>query len=167
VHRAIKWLGEHRSAKGYRYGIEEMERLGEHCSATERRADEATREVVDTLKCIYLKDHLGETYDAVIASVVAFGLFVRLPGIQADGLVHVTALPRDYYHRDPGGTALRGERAGNEYRLTETMKVRLVAVNVEERKIDLVPAETEQTPAKGAQPEGGRKARNRNRSRGR
>ncbi len=169
VHRAIKWLGEHRSAKGYRYGLEEMERLGEHCSATERRADEATREVVDTLKCIYLKSHIGETFDAVIASVVAFGLFVRLPGIQADGLVHVTALPRDYYHRDPGGTTLRGERAGNSYRLTEMIKVRLVAVNVEERKIDLVPAETEQgqAPAQHARPAGGRKARNRDRGRNR
>ncbi|HVY63192.1 MAG TPA: RNB domain-containing ribonuclease, partial [Gammaproteobacteria bacterium] len=167
VHRAIKWLGEHRSAKGYRYGIEEMERLGEHCSATERRADEATREVADRLKCIYLKDHIGETYDAVIASVVAFGLFMRLPDIQADGLVHVTALPRDYYHRDPGGTTLRGERTGSTFRLTETMKVRLVAVNVEERKIDLVPVESEQSPAETARPAGGRKPRNRNRRRGR
>jgi ribonuclease R len=165
VHRAIKWLGEHRSPKGYRYGLEEMERLGEHCSATERRADEATREVVDTLKCIYLKDHIGETFDAVIASVVAFGLFVRLPGIQADGLVHVTALPRDYYQRDPGGTTLRGEHTGSEYRLTETLKVRLVAVNVEECKIDLVPAETEQPQTQNARPKGGRKGRNRNRGR--
>jgi ribonuclease R len=146
-----------------------MERLGEHCSATERRADEATREVADTLKCIYLKDHIGETFDAVIASVVAFGLFVRLPGIQADGLVHVTALPRDYYHRDPGGTALRGERAGNTYRLTETMKVRLVAVDVTERKIDLVPVDPEQGHAHAheARPPGGRKARNAGRRRGR
>ncbi len=167
VHRAIKWLGEHRSAKGYRYGLEEMEQLGEHCSNTERRADMATREVVDTLKCIYLKDHIGETFDAVIASVVAFGLFVRLPGIQADGLVHVTSLPRDYYQRDPGGTTLRGEHTGSSYRLTETMKVRLVAVNVEECKIDLVPAETAQAqaPTQNARPQGGRKPRNRNRGR--
>ena len=129
----------------------------------------ATREVVDTLKCIYLKDHIGETFDAVIASVVAFGLFVRLPGIHADGLVHVTALPRDYYHRDPGGTTLRGERTGSSYRLTEPLKVRLVAVNVEECKIDLVPVESEQAPApaKNARPASGRKTRNRNRNRGR
>ncbi len=169
VHRAIKWVTEHRSAKGYRYSLEEMERLGEHCSMTERRADEATREVVDTLKCIYLKDHIGETFDAVIASVVAFGLFVRLPGIQADGLVHVTSLPRDYYHRDPGGTTLRGDRTGSSYRLTETMKVRLVAVNVEECKIDLVPVDAEQgptqAPARGPRPSGERKGRNRNRGR--
>jgi ribonuclease R len=148
VHRAIKWLGEHRSAKGYRYGLEEMERLGDHCSSTERRADEATREVVDKLKCIYLKDHIGDTFDAVISGVMPFGLFVRLADIQADGLVHVTALPRDYYHRDPGGTTLRGERTGSSYRLTEAMKVRLTAVNVDERKIDLVPVDTEQGAAR-------------------
>jgi ribonuclease R len=71
-------------------------------------------------------------------------LFVRLPEVQADGLVHVTALPRDYYHKDPTGTVLKGERTGREYRLTETVKVRLVAVNVEERKIDFVPVDSDQ-----------------------
>jgi ribonuclease R len=95
VHRAIKWLNEKRSAKGFRYGLEEMQHLGEHCSRTERRADEATREVAERLKCVYLKERVGETFDVVISSVVPFGLFVRLPEIQADGLVHVTALPRD------------------------------------------------------------------------
>jgi ribonuclease R len=144
VHRAIKWLNEKRSAKGFRYALEEMEHLGEHCSRTERRADEATREVAERLKCIYLKARVGETFDVVISSVVPFGLFVRLPEVQADGLVHVTALPRDYYHKDPTGTALKGERTGREYRLTETLKVRLVAVNVEERKVDFIPAESDE-----------------------
>jgi ribonuclease R len=143
VHRALKWLHGKRSAKGFRYGMEEMEQLGMHCSNTERRADEATREVAERLKCIYLKDRVGETFDVVISSVVPFGLFVRLPDIQADGLVHVTALPRDYYHRDAAGTALTGEHSGNVYRLMESIKVKLVAVNVEERKIDFVPVERE------------------------
>jgi ribonuclease R len=146
VHRAIKHLNEKRSAKGYRYGLEEMDQLGEHCSRTERRADEATREVAERLKCIYLKERVGETFDVVISSVVPFGLFVRLPEIQADGLVHVTALPRDYYHKDATGTALKGERSGREYRLTETLQVRLVAVNVEERKVDFVPVENVEPP---------------------
>jgi ribonuclease R len=75
-------------------------------------------------------------------------LFVRLPALAADGLVHVTALPRDYYHRDAAGTTLTGERSGHVYRLMDTLKVRLVAVNVEERKVDFVPAELE-----GAAPE--------------
>jgi ribonuclease R len=144
VHRAIKWLNEKRSAKGYRYALPEMEQLGEHCSRTERRADEATREVAERLKCVYLKERVGETFDVVISSVVPFGLFVRVPEIQADGLVHVTALPRDYYHKDPTGTVLKGEHSGREYRLTETLQVRLAGVNVEERKIDFVPVETDQ-----------------------
>jgi ribonuclease R len=144
VHRAIKHLNDKRSAKGFRYGLEEMERLGEHTSRTERRADEATREVAERLKCVYLKERVGDTFDVVISSVVPFGLFVRLPEIQADGLVHVTALPRDYYHKDATGTVLRGERSGREYRLTETLQVRLVAVNVEERKVDFVPVENEE-----------------------
>jgi ribonuclease R len=121
-----------------------MERLGEHTSRTERRADEATREVAERLKCVYLKERVGDTFEVVISSVVPFGLFVRLPEIQADGLVHVTALPRDYYHKDATGTVLKGERSGREYRLTETLEVRLVAVNVEERKIDFVPVERDE-----------------------
>jgi ribonuclease R len=147
VHRAIKWLNDKRSAKGFRYALPEMEQLGEHCSRTERRADEATREVAERLKCVYLKERVGETFDVIISSVVPFGLFVRLPEVHADGLVHVTALPRDYYHKDPTGTVLRGERSGREYRLTETLKVRLAGVNVEERKVDFVPVEaSEQAP---------------------
>jgi ribonuclease R len=161
VHRALKWASEKRSAKGYRYGLEEMERLGEHCSATERRADEATREVAERLKCIYLKDRVGETFDVIISSVVPFGLFVRLPEVQADGLVHVTSLPRDYYHREGAGTALKGERSGRSYKLTETLKVRLVAVNVEERKIDFVPVEAEaaEAPAPRRETRRGRRRR--------
>lgn len=166
VHRAIKWLNAKRSAKGFRYGLEEMQQLGEHCSRTERRADEATREVAERLKCVYLKERVGETFDVVIASVVAFGLFVRLPELAADGLVHVTALPRDYYHRDAAGTTLTGERSGQVYRLMDTLKVRLVAVNVEERKVDFVPAELdgavpERQGRQGPQDRKGRRGRRR------
>ena len=156
VHRAIKWLNDKRSAKGFRYALPEMEQLGEHCSRTERRADEATREVAERLKCVYLKERVGETFDVVISSVVAFGLFVRLAEIQADGLVHVTALPRDYYHRDPTGTTLKGERSGREYRLTESIKVRLAGVNVEERKSDFVPVENDGQAAEPRRPRRGR-----------
>jgi len=138
VHRAIRWLNEHRGVKGFRYALSEMEQLGEHTSRTERRADDATRDVAEQLKCIYLKDHVGATFDVIVASVVPFGLFVRVPALHVDGLVHVTSLPRDYYHRDPTGTELRGERSGNSYRLTDKLRVRLAAVNVDERKIDFV-----------------------------
>jgi ribonuclease R len=141
VHRAIRWLDKNRGPKGFRYSLGEMEQLGEHTSRTERRADEATRDVAEQLKCIFLKDHVGDTFDVIVSSVVPFGLFVRVPELHVDGLVHVTALPRDYYHRDPTGTVLEGERSGNKFRLTDRLRVRLAAVNVDERKIDFVPVE--------------------------
>ena len=151
-----------------------MEQLGEHTSRTERRADEATRDVAEQLKCIFLKDHVGDTFDVIVSSVVAFGLFVRVPELHVDGLVHVTALPRDYYHRDPTGTVLAGERSGNKYRLTDRLRVRLAAVNVDERKIDFVPIEPEdggRSPpkpahAKSGAAEGVRRPRGRKRRRG-
>ena len=138
VHRAIKWVAKHGGAKGFRYSPNEMEQLGEHTSRTERRADDATREVAERLKCIYLKDRVGEDFEVIVASVAPFGLFVRVPELAVDGLVHVTALPRDYYHRDASGTTLTGERTGKQYRLTDKLRVRLTAVNVEERKVDFV-----------------------------
>ncbi|HUL82531.1 MAG TPA: ribonuclease R, partial [Gammaproteobacteria bacterium] len=156
VHRAIRWLNEHRGVKGFRYALAEMEQLGEHTSRTERRADEATRDVAEQLKCIYLKDHVGATFDVIVASVVPFGLFVRVPELHVDGLIHVTSLPRDYYHRDATGTELRGERSGNSYRLTDKLRVRLAAVNVDERKIDFVPIEQEPGPEAGGVQSGGR-----------
>ncbi|HLF11475.1 MAG TPA: ribonuclease R, partial [Gammaproteobacteria bacterium] len=158
VHRAIKWVSKKGSVKGYRYAHPEMEQLGEQCSRAERRADEATREVAERLKCIFLKDRVGETFDVIVSGVMPFGLFVRLPQLQADGLVHVTALPRDYYHRDATGTMLTGERSGTTYRLTDQLQVRLVAVNVDERKIDFVPVDA--TAAVG-RPEGRRSRRRR------
>src|SRR5262249_28893292 len=151
VHRAIRWLNEKHGTKGFRYQLKEMEQLGEHTSRTERRADDATRDVAEQLKCIYLKDHVGETYDVIVASVVPFGLFVRVPDLHVDGLGHVTALPRGYYPRDPTGTELRGERTGSKYRLTDKLRVRLAAVNVEERKIDFVPIDDEMRGAPGSQ----------------
>jgi ribonuclease R len=167
VHRAIRWLNEKRGPKGFRYSLTEMEQLGEHTSRTERRADDATRDVAEQLKCIYLKDHVGETYDVIVASVVAFGLFVRVPELHVDGLVHVTALPRDYYHRDPTGTELRGERSGKAYRLTDKLRVRLAGVNVDERKIDFVPVDDDTDGANGSPEQQGRGATRKKSSAGR
>jgi ribonuclease R len=175
VHRAIRWLNQHGQVKGYRYSPNELAQLGEHTSRTERRADDATRDVAEQLKCIYLKDHVGATFDVIVSSVVPFGLFVRVPELHVDGLVHVTALPRDYYHRDPTGTVLRGERSGNQYRLTDRLRVRLAAVNVDERKIDFVPIEADDesaadavtAPRRGRRSSGDRPARAKRRGRGR
>src|SRR5690606_14796463 len=150
VHRAIKWSIEKRSPKGYPYTMAEMEDLGERCSRYERRADEAVWDVEEQLKCLFMSTRLGETFKVVVTSVVPFGLFVRVPELKVDGLVHVSYLPQDYYHRDPTGTKLVGQRTGRTYRLADTLEVRLVNANVEERKIDFVPVERADDAAQAA-----------------
>lgn len=141
VHRALKWLIANDSTRGFGYSAAQMEELGEHCSRTERRADEAVWEVEERLKCAYMKKRVGEEFSVIVSSVMPFGLFVRVPELHVDGLVHVSTLPRDYYHKDPSGTALIGERSGQRYRLMDTLTVRLSNVNLEDRKIDFVPVE--------------------------
>jgi len=138
VHRAIKWSLSHGSAKGFDYSLAEMEQLGERCSQAERRADEAVWDVEEQLKCVFMQGRVGEEFDVIVSGVAAFGLFVRVPELQIDGLVHVSTLPRDYYHKDATGTTLEGERTGERYRLTDKLAVRLASVDVEERKIDFV-----------------------------
>lgn len=163
VHRALKWINEHRSPKGFPYSMAEMETLGDSCSRAERRANEAVWDVEEQLKCIFMQDRVGETFDVMIASVVPFGLFVRVPESHIDGLVHVSTLPRDYYHRDAMGTTLKGERTGRQFRLTDTLKVRLANVNLEERKIDFVLAEPDEQPAEPRRSRGSRRKRGRSR----
>jgi len=141
VHRALKWLIEHGSFKGYGYSMQEMGRLGEQTSRCERRADEAVWDVEEQLKCAFMKEREGQEFDAQIASIVPFGAFVRIPEFGIDGLVHVSALPRDYYHRNASGTALEGERSGKRFKLMDAMRVRVASVSLEERKIDFVPVE--------------------------
>ena len=104
---------------------------------TPRRADEASRDVVAWLKCEYLLDHVEETFDGVINAVTSFGLFVELKDIYIEGLVHVTMLKRDYYHFDAAGQRLVGERTREVYRLGDSVQVRVVRVNLDDRKIDL------------------------------
>jgi ribonuclease R len=145
VHRALKFASKQRSPKGFRYAMAEMTELGERCSQAERRADEAVWDVEEQLKVAYMEQHIGEQFDVIVASVVAFGLFVRIPELHVDGLVHVSSLPPDYYHRDPSGTLLTGERGGREYRLLDKLRVRLSSVNLADRKIDFVPAEQPET----------------------
>jgi ribonuclease R len=150
LHRAIKWTVGGGTSKGFPYSMPEMERLGEQCSRTERRADEAVWDVEEQLKCLYMSGRVGEHFNAIVSSVVPFGLFVRIPELHVDGLVHVASLPADYYHRDATGTRLEGERTGEAYRLTDPMRVRLVRVDVDERKIDFVPAERDHEGRGGA-----------------
>ncbi|MEZ5539876.1 MAG: ribonuclease R [Pseudomonadales bacterium] len=153
VHRAIRYLIRNRrelktvhcvetapalpQKKIYPYDDAAMDALGMQCSAYERRADEASRDVVAWLKCEYLLEHVGDSFEGVINAVTSFGLFVELKDIYIEGLVHVTMLKRDYYRYDADNQRLVGERSGEIYRLGDSVNVRVVRVNLDDRKIDL------------------------------
>ena len=122
---------------------------------TERRADDATRDAVDWLKCEYMLDKVGEDYEGIVSSVTSFGIFVELKDIYVEGLVHITALHNDYYHFDPAGHRLRGERTGKVYRLGDQVRVKVVRVNLDDRKIDFELADAEEK-RKQARGEGGK-----------
>ncbi len=131
VHRAIKavLLGKHYEPGNWR-------ELGVWCSQTERRADEATRDVEAWLKCYYMQDRVGEEFMGSISAVVAFGIFVALDDIYVEGLVHISDLGTDYFHFDATRHKLRGERGGTHYGLGDRVKVRLVRADLENTKID-------------------------------
>ncbi|GAB5379376.1 MAG: ribonuclease R [Aliiglaciecola sp.] len=143
VHRAIKAVLNKQANKksqtgGKSYSADEVEALGEQCSMTERRADDATRDVADWLKCEFMLDHVGDVFDGVIASVTGFGFFVRLSEFHIDGLVHISSLENDYYHFDEVKQCLVGEAMGKRYRLGDALQVKVAAVNLDERKIDFI-----------------------------
>jgi ribonuclease R len=155
VHRAIRHKLRGGKRRDYRYEHEDMVRFGDHCSMTERRADEATRDVEGVLKCQYMQDRVGEVFDGLITGVTSFGVFICLDATFAEGLVHVTSLPRDYYHFDPVGHCLTGERSGRIYRLGDPLQVRVTRVDVDDRKIDFEPV----SEPVGTQPGSGGKGR--------
>ena len=152
VHRAIKHLLNSGTREDFDYGATELETMGESCSATERRADEATRDVVTWLKCEYMMDKIGESFDGIITSVTSFGVFVELNDIYVDGLVHITSLDKDYYHFDPVGHRLTGERTGEVYRLGDPVRVKVAAVNLDDRKIDFAMEEKGSSTRRKARP---------------
>ncbi|CAL1240126.1 ribonuclease R [Candidatus Methylocalor cossyra] len=137
VHRALRHCLEGRPRAEYPYSNNDMVLLGEHCSFTERRADEATRDVVAWLKCEYMQDKLGEEFAGVISAVTPFGFFVELKDVYIEGLVHVSNLGKDYFHYDPVGLRLQGERTGTTYQLGDSVRVVVARVDLDERKIDL------------------------------
>lgn len=141
VHRAIRHILAGGKQHDFLYGYDDMQSLGEHCSMTERRADEATRDAVTRYKCEFMRDRIGEEFDGIVTGVTSFGLFVELKSVYVDGLVHVTALRNDYYHFDPIGHRLRGERTGKVYRLADKIRVKVARVDMDDRKIDLELAE--------------------------
>ncbi|NMH65276.1 ribonuclease R [Shewanella salipaludis] len=139
---------------GYHYQLDELDALGEECSNTERRADEATRDVSDWLKCEFMQDHVGDSFEAVIASVTSFGLFVRLNDLFIDGLVHISSLGSDYFQFDPMRQRLIGENSRKVYQLGDPVMVKVAAVNLDDRQIDLIMLGDE---AKGRRKAGGKK----------
>lgn len=166
VHRAIRHILRGGKAGDYRYSLPEMERLGTICSAHERRAEEATREVEAWLKCQYMEDKVGEEFEGVVTGVKNFGLFVQLPELQVDGLVHVTSLGNDYYHYDAGTQSMVGERTRQRYALGDPMHVVVARVDLSTRRIDfrLAGESAAAMPAEGQRKKGRRRKRSRARS---
>ncbi|MCK9635222.1 MAG: ribonuclease R [Methylobacter tundripaludum] len=136
VHRAIRHCLQGKPVESFFYGVPDMVVLGEQCSANERRADDATRDVVSWLKCEYMMDKVGEEFPGIISAVTSFGFFVELAEIYVEGLVHISNLAQDYFHFDATSHQLRGERTGINYRLGDSVKVRVARVDLDEKKID-------------------------------
>jgi ribonuclease R len=133
VHRAIKAVLD-----GKQYQAGTWHELGQHCSITERRADDATRDVNNWLKCFYMQDKLGEEFDGTVAGVTSFGLFVALDDLMIEGLLHVTELGNDYFEYDKMRHEMRGERTGAKYRLGDRLRVKVSRVDLETSRIDFV-----------------------------
>jgi ribonuclease R len=136
VHRAINHLLAHKSVDNWSYNQSTMQQLGEHCSYTERRADEATRDVNDWLKCEFMMDKVGQSFEGIITSVKNFGVFVLLNSIYVEGMVHITALNSDYYDYDATHHVLRGQRTGMNYRLGDKISIKVARVDLEKRQIE-------------------------------
>ncbi|MFM8340602.1 MAG: ribonuclease R, partial [Methylomonas sp.] len=136
VHRAIRHSLRGGTASTFHYKPNDMVTLGEHCSANERRADEATRDVVNWLKCEYMMDKIGEEFTGIISAVTSFGFFVELQSIYVEGLVHIASLRQDYFLFDAASHRLYGERTGVRYRLGDSVKIKVVRVNLDDKKID-------------------------------
>ena len=134
VHRALKArIARRKQPPEY---VEKTVALGQHCSMTERRADDATRDVIAWLKCEYMEDKVGDTFSGVVSGVTSFGVFIQLNDIFVEGLIHVTSLPQDYYEFDPIGHCLRGRARGQVFSIGQTLDVVVVRVSLDDRKID-------------------------------
>ena len=140
VHRAILHILKNSSvenrAQSYAYDYAQMKALGVHSSECEKRADDASRDVMAWLKAEYMQDKVGETFTGIISTVTNFGLFVELDDVYVEGLVHVSALKSDYYHFDQAKHKMVGENSGKSYRLGDTIEVLVARVDLDDRKID-------------------------------
>lgn len=131
VHRAIKAVLNKKT-----YHVKDWSALGAHCSMTERRADEASRDVTNWLKCYYMQDKVGEVFDGTVSGVTSFGVFVALDDAYVEGLLHVTELGNDYFHYDKAHHEMVGERTHVKYRLGDRVTIKVARVDLETTKID-------------------------------
>jgi ribonuclease R len=141
VHRAIKHALSGKKSGSFPYSPKDMDRLGQHCSMTEKRADDATRDAIAWLKCEFMLDKIGGEFDGVITGVTSFGVFVQLQDVFVEGLVHVTSLENDYYELDAPRHRLVGARSKKVYQLATPLRVRVAKVDMEQRRIDFEPVE--------------------------
>jgi ribonuclease R len=125
-----------KARKGAGAEDEQWEVVGAHCSANERRADEASRDVEAWLKCRYMREHLGEEFGGTVSAVTSFGLFVTLDGLYVEGLIHITELGGEYFRFDEARQELRGERSGLRYVVGSRVRVQVSRVDLDGRKID-------------------------------
>lgn len=137
LHRAIKHVLAKGKPKTFEYSLQQMEALGLQCSMAERRADDATRDVNTWLKCEFMRHRIGEDFDGIVTSVAPFGLFVDLEGLYIEGMLHVSNLKGDYYDYDAKHQRLVGSRSKQVYALGQKLRVKVVRVSLDERKIDL------------------------------
>jgi ribonuclease R len=152
VHRAIKHALRGGRPEAYEYSPHEMANLSLQCSERSRRADEAQREVDERYRAAWMEGHVGKEFDGTISGVTSFGLFIELDESKVNGLVHVTQLPRDFYHFDAVRKTLTGERRGHEYRLGDRVRIVVLKASVEDRKIDFRLVEDEGRFGSGAKP---------------
>ncbi|NBY52716.1 MAG: ribonuclease R [Betaproteobacteria bacterium] len=131
VHRAIKAV-----IKKKRYDAGDWNALGNQCSMTERRADEASRDVLNWLKCMFMSDRIGEVFAGTVSAVTGFGIFVTLDDVFIEGLVHISELGTDYFHFEADKHRLLGERTGKQFRLGDRLTVQVVRADVETTRID-------------------------------
>ena len=133
VHRAIK-----ERLKRNELRVKDLDVIAKQCSTTERRADEASRDVEDWLKCYFMKDRLGDVFSGTISSVTGFGVFVSLDEIYIEGLIHVTDLGNDYYVFNKSKHALIGERSGKSFGMGDRVKIKVAKIDMELSRIDLI-----------------------------
>lgn len=144
VHRAIKAV-----VKKKTYAADDWNAMGSQCSMTERRADEASRDVLNWLKCTFMSERVGEVFPGTVSAVTGFGIFVMLDEVFIEGLVHISELGTDYFHFEADKHRLLGERTGRQFRLGDRLTVQVVRADIETTRIDFALVEGGETDDSG------------------